>query len=70
VSWSGTRRRSSPTFCRHSCSKSYDEVVAVVERTADELKTYTDAGATDVALLPLQTDPADLRRVWEVAAAF
>jgi len=45
-------------------------VVAVVERTADELKTYTDAGATDVALLPLQTDPADLRRAWEVAAAF
>jgi hypothetical protein len=28
------------------------------------------AGATDMALLPLQTDPADLRRVWEVAAAF
>ena len=51
------RRRSSPTFCRHSCGKSYDELVAVVERTADELKTYTDAGATDVALLPLQTDP-------------
>ena len=44
--------------------------MAVVERTADELKTYTDADATDPALLPLQTDPADLRRAWEVAAAF
>jgi F420-dependent oxidoreductase-like protein len=29
-----------------------------------------DAGATELALLPLQTEPADLHRLWEVAAAF
>jgi alkanesulfonate monooxygenase SsuD/methylene tetrahydromethanopterin reductase-like flavin-dependent oxidoreductase (luciferase family) len=29
-----------------------------------------DAGATDLVLLPLQTGDDDLRRVWEVAAAF
>jgi alkanesulfonate monooxygenase SsuD/methylene tetrahydromethanopterin reductase-like flavin-dependent oxidoreductase (luciferase family) len=40
------------------------------EAVTRRLKTYIDAGATDVALLPLQTDLVDLRRVWDVAAAF
>jgi hypothetical protein len=31
-------------------------------------KTYLAAGATDLALLPLQTAPPDLRRVYDVAA--
>jgi hypothetical protein len=34
------------------------------------LKSYLDAGATDLALLPLQTEPADLLRLYKVAAAF
>ena len=44
--------------------------IGTAEAVTRRLKTYIDAGATDVALLPLQTDPVDLRRVWEVAAAF
>ncbi|MCV7314593.1 TIGR03564 family F420-dependent LLM class oxidoreductase [Mycolicibacillus parakoreensis] len=34
------------------------------------LKTYLDAGATDVALMPLQTEWAELAPVWDLAAAF
>jgi F420-dependent oxidoreductase-like protein len=34
------------------------------------LKTYFDAGATDLVLLPVQTGADDLKRVWELAAAF
>ena len=37
---------------------------------ATRLKTYLDAGATELVLLPLQTSADDLKRVWEVAAAF
>lgn len=33
------------------------------------LRTYLDAGATDLVLLPLQTGADDLRRVYDVAAA-
>jgi F420-dependent oxidoreductase-like protein len=35
-----------------------------------QLKTYVDAGATDVVLVPLQSGSDDLRRVWDLAAAF
>jgi F420-dependent oxidoreductase-like protein len=43
--------------------------IGTAETVTRRLKTYTDAGATDLVLLPLQTGPADLQRVWEVAAA-
>jgi len=45
-------------------------VIGSAETVTRGLKTYLDAGATDVALLPLQTAPADLQRVYEVAAHF
>ena len=34
-----------------------------------QLRTYLDAGATDVLLVPLQAEPDDLRRVWDLATA-
>jgi F420-dependent oxidoreductase-like protein len=45
-------------------------VFGTAKEVARQLKTYVDAGATDVVLLPLQTEPAALRRVCDVAAAF
>jgi F420-dependent oxidoreductase-like protein len=45
-------------------------VIGTHESVTRQLKTYIDAGATDLALLPLQTGLADLQRVYEVAAAF
>ena len=45
-------------------------VIGPAEVVTRQLKRYLDAGATDVALLPLQTQPDELRRVYEVAAAF
>jgi F420-dependent oxidoreductase-like protein len=45
-------------------------VVGDAEFVTRRLKSYIDAGATDVALVPLQSGADDLRRVWEVAAAF
>lgn len=44
-------------------------VVGTAEAVTRQLKTYIDAGVTDVVMQPLQTELADLRRVWEVAAA-
>jgi F420-dependent oxidoreductase-like protein len=44
-------------------------VIGTAQEVTRQLKTYMDAGATDLALLPLQTGPADLRRLWEVTAA-
>jgi F420-dependent oxidoreductase-like protein len=35
-----------------------------------QLQRYRDAGATDVVLSQLRSDPADPERLWEVAAAF
>jgi F420-dependent oxidoreductase-like protein len=35
-----------------------------------QLKTYVNAGASDVVLVPLQTGPDELQRVWDLAAAF
>ncbi|HYZ68431.1 MAG TPA: TIGR03564 family F420-dependent LLM class oxidoreductase [Mycobacterium sp.] len=45
-------------------------VVGTAQSVARRLRTYIDAGATELALLPVQTGLADLRRLWEVAAAF
>lgn len=45
-------------------------VIGSAETVTQQLKSYVDAGATDVALLPLQAERTDLARVWDVAAAF
>lgn len=45
-------------------------VIGPAETVTRRLKSYLDAGATDLALVPLQTEPAELRRLYEVAAAF
>lgn len=45
-------------------------VVGSAETVTQQLKSYVDAGATAVALLPLQAERTDLARVWDVAAAF
>jgi F420-dependent oxidoreductase-like protein len=57
-------------IAREGVSKAVElAVVGNAEAVTRQLKTYIDAGATDVALQPLQTELADLQRVWEVAAA-
>ena len=58
-------------FAREGVASAVDlAVIGTAETVTCRLKSYLDAGATDMALLPLQTAPADLRRVYEVAAAF
>jgi F420-dependent oxidoreductase-like protein len=58
-------------FAREGVSPALDlAVIGTAEAVTRRLKSYLDAGATDLALLPLQTEPADLLRLYEVAAAF
>jgi F420-dependent oxidoreductase-like protein len=58
-------------FAREGVSSALDlAVIGTAEAVTRRLKSYIDAGATDLALLPLQTEPADLLRLYEVAAAF
>jgi alkanesulfonate monooxygenase SsuD/methylene tetrahydromethanopterin reductase-like flavin-dependent oxidoreductase (luciferase family) len=58
-------------FARKGVSSGVDlPVIGPAETVTRRLKSYLDAGATDLALVPLQTEPADLRRLYEVAAAF
>ena len=58
-------------FAREGVSSAVDlAVIGPVETVAARLQSYLDAGATDLVLLPLQTEPAELRRLFEVAAAF
>jgi F420-dependent oxidoreductase-like protein len=58
-------------FAREGVSSALElAVIGTAETVTRRLKSYIDAGATDLALMPLQTEPADLRRVYEVAAAF
>ena len=45
-------------------------VVGTAEAVTRQLTTYIATGATGVVLEPLQTGLTDLRRVWEMAAAF
>jgi F420-dependent oxidoreductase-like protein len=44
-------------------------VIGTADAVTRRLKSYLDAGATDLALIPLQTQPAELHRLWEVAVA-
>ena len=58
-------------FAREGVSSAVDlAVIGPAETVTRQLKSYIDAGATDLVLLPLQTQPAELRRMYEVAAAF
>ena len=56
-------------FAREGVSSGVElAVIGSAESVTRSLNAYLDAGATDVALLPLQTGPAELQRVYEVAA--
>ena len=44
--------------------------VGPADAVRKQLQRYRDAGATDVVLSQLRSDPADPERLWEVAAAF
>jgi len=44
-------------------------VIGTASVVTGRLAAYLDAGATDLALVPPQTEPADLQRIWDVAAA-
>jgi F420-dependent oxidoreductase-like protein len=58
-------------FAREGVSSAIDlAVIGPAEMVTRRLKSYLDAGATDLTLLPLQTEPDQLRRLYEVAAAF
>jgi len=55
---------------REGVAKAADlAVIGDARAVTGQLRTYLDAGATDVLLVPLQAEPDDLRRVWDVAAA-
>jgi F420-dependent oxidoreductase-like protein len=55
---------------REGVAKAADLAVIGDERAVTaQLRTYLDAGATDVLLVPLQAEPDDLRRVWDLATA-
>jgi F420-dependent oxidoreductase-like protein len=45
-------------------------VIGDARAVTGKLRTYLDAGATDVVLVPLQTELDDLREVWDLAATF
>ena len=56
---------------REGAAKAADlAVIGDAPAVTRQLKTYVDAGATDVVLVPLQSGSDDLRRVWDLAAAF
>jgi alkanesulfonate monooxygenase SsuD/methylene tetrahydromethanopterin reductase-like flavin-dependent oxidoreductase (luciferase family) len=42
--------------------------VGTTEQVRAQLQRYLDAGATDVALSPIRTEPEDLAAIWAVAA--
>ncbi len=55
---------------REGVAKAADlAVIGDARAVTGQLRTYLDAGATDVLLVPLQAEPDDLRRVWDLAAA-
>jgi F420-dependent oxidoreductase-like protein len=53
---------------REGVAKAADlAVIGDARAVTAQLRTYLDAGATDVLLVPLQAEPDDLRRVWDLA---
>ena len=77
------REHAAQTLAFYSTIPSYQRVIARegveaiadlaavgdAETVAKHLRRHLDAGATDVAISPLDHDPAALARLWEVAAA-
>ncbi|OHV02764.1 TIGR03564 family F420-dependent LLM class oxidoreductase [Mycobacterium talmoniae] len=58
-------------LAREGASKAADlAVIGTAQTVTRQLKSYLDAGATEVALRPLQTELTDLKPVWDLAAAF
>ncbi len=43
-------------------------VIGTAESVTGQLRAYLDAGATEIAVVPLQSDAGDLRQVWDVVA--
>ena len=63
-----------PTYQRQYASEGVSSgielaLIGSADTVARSLRTYLDAGATDLVLLPLETDADGLRRVYEVAGA-
>jgi F420-dependent oxidoreductase-like protein len=57
-------------MAREGVSKAADlAVIGTAEEVTRQLKSYLDAGATEIAIVPLPSGAADLRRAWEVTAA-
>jgi hypothetical protein len=53
---------------REGVAKAADlAVIGDARAVTAQLRKYLDAGATDVLLVPLQAEPDDLRRVWDLA---
>ncbi len=58
-------------MAREGVSKAAElAVIGTAEAVTRQLKSYLDAGATEIAFVPLQSGAEDRRRMWEVAAAF
>ena len=63
-----------PSYQKVIAREGVDSVVDLAaigsaKAVAEHLRRYLDAGATDVALSPLRTDPADAEANWAVASA-
>jgi F420-dependent oxidoreductase-like protein len=55
---------------REGVAKAADlAVIGDARAVTGQLRTYLNAGATDVLLVPLQAEPDDLRSVWDLATA-
>jgi len=55
---------------REGAAKAADlAVIGDARAVTGQLRTYLNAGATDVLLVPQQAEPDDLRRVWDLATA-
>jgi F420-dependent oxidoreductase-like protein len=57
-------------MAREGVSKAAElAVIGTAPDVARQLKSYLDAGATELALIPLQSGADDIRRVWEIVAS-
>ncbi|CAN5362223.1 LLM class F420-dependent oxidoreductase [soil metagenome] len=57
-------------MAREEVAKAADlAVIGTAEAVTGQLKSYLAAGATEIAIVPLQAGAEDLRRVWDVTAA-
>jgi alkanesulfonate monooxygenase SsuD/methylene tetrahydromethanopterin reductase-like flavin-dependent oxidoreductase (luciferase family) len=63
-----------PAYQKNLANEGLSSVVELAaigsaEAVTSKLKAYFDAGATSLALMPLETGGVGLERVWDVAAA-